>query len=334
MKNKILDSKENRKMSKKLVFTALAVMTLAFTGCGSTQTGTTTESSAAATTEEAGTVTVTHTLGETEVPKNPKNIVVAELGILDALSALGVEVAGVPNSSALPEYLGEYADESVYTNVGSLKELDMEAIYALEPELIIIGGRQADYYEELSEIAPTINLAVDNTNYMESFKSNMNYLGQIFGKEAEVAEKVAAVEESVEALTAKATDMDVTGLIALANDGTFSVYGSGSRFGIIHDTFGIKPVDETIAVSTHGQNASFEYIVEQNPDYLFVVDRSAVAGGGTSAEQLFNNDLIKTTNAYKNDRIAYLDANVWYTSGGGFTSTETMVNEIATALEK
>lgn len=324
-------------MNKKLVFTALTVMTLAFTGCGaqtSTQVPATSTEATVETAEETGTVTVVHSLGETPVPKNPKNIVVLELGILDALSALEVEVAGVPLSSALPEYLNSYTDESVYTNVGSLKELDMEAIYALEPELIIIGGRQADYYEELSKIAPTINLAVDNTDYMASFKTNMDYLGQIFGKEAEVAEKVAAVEEKVEALTEKATEMDVTGLIALANDGAFSVYGPGSRFGIIHDTFGIKPVDETIEVSTHGQNASFEYIVEQDPDYLFVVDRAAVAGGGTSAEELFSNELMTTTSAYKNDNIVYLDANVWYTAGGGFTGTETMVDEISTALDK
>lgn len=318
-------------MNKKLVFTALAAMTLAFTGCGAqTEAG---EVAAVENQVEAETVTVKHDLGETQVPKNPKNIVVAELGILDALQVLDVEVAGVPTSSKLPAYLNEYAGEGV-ENVGSLKELDMEAIYALQPELIIIGGRQADYYEELSKIAPTISLAVDNANYMESFKTNMNYLGEIFGKEEEVAEKVAAVEANVEALKAKAAEKDVNGLIALANDGAFSVYGPGSRFAIIHDTFGIKPVDETIAVSTHGQNASFEYVVEQNPDYLFVVDRAAVAGGGTSAAQLFDNDLIKTTDAYKNDHIIYLDANVWYTSGGGFTSTEIMVNEISGALDK
>ena len=314
-------------MNKKLVFTALAAMTLAFTGCGHSHD----ESNVTA---KAETVVVTHSLGETEVPKNPENIVVFDLGILDALTALDVEVAGVPLSGSLPEYLSEYKDESVYTNVGSLKELDMEAIYALEPELIVIGGRQADYYEDLSAIAPTVNLAIDNTDYMASFKSNMNDLGEIFDKEAEVEEKVAAIEEKVNALNEKATEMDVNGLIALANDGAFSVYGSGSRFGIIHDTFGIKPVDETIESSTHGQTASFEYIVEQNPDYLFVVDRGVVTGGNTSAQELFDNELMKTTAAHQNDHIVYLDANVWYTAGGGFTSTVQMVDEVSAGLEK
>lgn len=328
-------------MSKKLLAAALATVSVVFTGCATSNavenTQTTVETSKEAEkveVEEAGTVKVTHTSGETEVAKNPKNVVVFELGVLDALSALDVEVAGVPSSSVFPEYLSQYSDESTYANVGGLKDLDMEAIYELEPELIIIGGRQADYYEELSEIAPTINLAIDNTDYMASFEANMTYLGEIFDKEELVAEKVEAINSRVEELTAKIAEMNVTGLITLANDGAFSVYGSGSRFGIIHDTFGIKPVDESIEASTHGQNASFEYIVEQNPDYVFVVDRSAVAGGTTSAQQLFDNDLIKTTSAYQNDHIIYLDAAVWYTAGGGFTGTEKMVSEIEAALEK
>ncbi len=318
------------KMSKKLLFAVLAAMTLTVaTGCGQNTEAHDINTEVVAT----ETVTVTHKLGETEVVKNPKNVVVFELGILDALAALDVEVTGVPLSGSLPEHLSQYQDENVYTNVGSLKELDMEAIYGLEPELIIIGGRQADYYEELSEIAPTIQLAVDNTDYMASFKSNMDYVGQIFGKEAEVAEKINAVEEKVEALKEKVTEMDVTGLIALANDGEFSVYGAGSRFGIIHDTFGIKPVDETIDnTTTHGQKASFEYVVEQNPDYLFVVDRGAVTGGASSAQELFSNELMKTTDAYQNDNIVYLDASVWYTAGGGITSTEQMVDEVATGV--
>ena len=166
-------------MNKKLLLTmmtAVGVMVTA-TGCSSAVnaevgSATSTETSVAT---ETKTVKVVHALGETEVPKNPQNIVVLELGILDALDALEITPTGLPLSGQLPGYLSHLQDESLYTNVGSLKELDMEKIFEIEPELIIIGGRQADYYEELSKIAPTINLAVDNTNYMASFETNMNY---------------------------------------------------------------------------------------------------------------------------------------------------------------
>ena len=327
-------------MNKKLLLSALTIMTLAFTGCSSASSTTgsnvAVESPAAteeATAEEAGTVTVVHALGETEVPKNPKNVVVMDFGILDAMDALGIEVAGLPLSGTVPEYLSAYANEEVYTNVGSLKEIDLEKVFEIEPELIIIGGRQASYYEELSKIAPTVQLSVDASDYMNSFTTSMNYLGEIFGKEEEVATKLEAVQASMKEIAEKAAAKDANGLIVLSNGDAFSVYGKGSRFGIIHNEFGIKPVDETIEVSTHGQNASFEYIVEQNPDYLFIIDRTAATGGEGAATVLFDNELIQSTDAYKNGRIVYLDPVVWYTSGGGFTSTEIMLEEISNALD-
>lgn len=281
---------------------------------------------------EGETVTITHTSGETEVTKNPKKVIVFDYGVLDALDALEVEVIGVVKAS-LPDYLNKY-DSDNYEAVGSLKEPDMEKIYEIQPDLIIISGRQADYYEELSKIAPTINLSILNTDYMGSFRGNMETLGQIFDKEKEVENKLAEVEKSIKNLSEKATELNVNGLITLANDGEFSVYGEGSRFGIIHQEFGIKPVDTTIEDSTHGVKSTFEYIVEKNPNYLFVVDRTAVTGGSKSAKELFENELMKKTDAYKNGNIVYLDAAVWYTAIGGFTSTETMVDEISKAVLK
>ena len=277
------------------------------------------------------TITITHELGETPVTTNPQKVVVFDYGILDALDSLGVNVTGVVQSG-LPDYLTKYAGEE-YSSIGTLKEPDMEAIFALTPDLIIISGRQADYYEELNKIAPTIHLGIDNADYLGSFKSNMDILGQIFGKEKEVASKVEEIEKAIAELNAKVTEKNINGLITLANDGAFSVYGQESRFGIIHKEFGVTPVDTTIDSGTHGQKATFEYVAEKNPQYLFVVDRAAVTGGNTSAKELFDNELVARTDAYKNDNIVYLDPTIWYTSVGGFTSTLRMVEEVDAAIK-
>ncbi|MDB2110331.1 siderophore ABC transporter substrate-binding protein [Clostridium paraputrificum] len=274
-------------------------------------------------------ITVTHKLGETEVPKNPSRVIVFDYGIADALNTLDVEIIGLPKSS-LPSLLSKYEDGK-YENVGSLKEPDMEKVYELKPDLIIMSGRLESYYEELNKIAPTIYLGVDNTDYLGSFKKNMETLGQIFDKEKDVKAQVAKVEEAISKVNEKAEG--VNALIALANDNAFSVYGEGSRFGIIHKEFGIEAVDKTIESSTHGQKASFEYILDKNPDYLFVIDRAAVTGGNTSAKEMFDNEIIKKTDAYKNGNIVYLDADVWYTISGGIESTQKMVDEVLEALK-
>ena len=274
-------------------------------------------------------ITVTHKLGETEVPKNPSRVIVFDYGIADALNTLDVEIIGLPKSS-LPSLLSKYEDGK-YENVGSLKEPDMEKVYELKPDLIIMSGRLESYYEELNKIAPTIYLGVDNTDYLGSFKKNMETLGQIFDKEKDVKAQVAKVEEAISKVNEKAEG--VNALIALANDNAFSVYGEGSRFGIIHKEFGIEAVDKTIESSTHGQKASFEYILDKNPDYLFVIDRAAVTGWNTSAKEMFDNEIIKKTDAYKNGNIVYLDADVWYTISGGIESTQKMVDEVLEALK-
>ncbi|WP_226670921.1 siderophore ABC transporter substrate-binding protein [Metabacillus litoralis] len=274
-------------------------------------------------------ITITHQLGETTFMTNPEKVVVFDFGILDSLDKLGVNVTGLPQEN-IPDYLSKYEGDE-YISVGSLKEIDYEKLSEVAPDLIIISGRQGDFYKELSEIAPTIFMGVDTTKYMESFEENMNTLGKIFNKQEEVKTEIAAIKETISSVGEAAADKKA--LVVLLNDGSVSAYGSGSRFGIIHDVMGVPAADENIEASTHGQKVTFEYIVEKDPDYLFVVDRTAVVGGETSAEEALENELIQGTKAYKNDHIVYLDPAIWYLSGGGLVSVSEMAKEIETGLQ-
>lgn len=280
---------------------------------------------------ESETLTITHELGETKVKKNPEKVVVFDFGILDSMDKLGIEATALPKVT-IPSYLSKFEDEK-YENVGSLKEPDFEKISEIQPDLIIISARQMDLYDQFSEIAPTIYLGVDTSKYMESFTKNTETLGKIFGKEAEVEKELAQVDESIKGLHEKASASGKNALIVLANEGKVSAFGPSSRFGLIHDVFGFEPVDNNLEVSTHGQSISFEYIVEKDPDYLFVIDRGAAVGGESSAKQVIENDLVKNTKAYKEGNIVYLDPDYWYLSGGGLVSVQEMVNEVEGSLK-
>ena len=79
---------------------------------------------------------------------------------------------------------------------------------------------------------------------------------------------------------------------------------------------------------------TFEYVLDKNPDYLFVVDRSAAIGdGGEEASDVLDNALIHQTNAYKNNTIFYLDSELWYLASGGLYSTLAMIEEVSGFLE-
>jgi iron complex transport system substrate-binding protein len=319
-----------------LVMAAMIMFVLA--ACGTNEKASTDAESVEASTSsndssEAKEITVKHELGETVVKKNPKNVVVFDFGALDTLDKLGVEVAGVAKGSSLPGYLSKYEDDK-YKNVGSLKEPDFETIYGMEPELILISGRQSAAYEELNKIAPTVFIGVDNANYMESFTDNVVLIGEIFGKEDAAADELTKINDKMAGLQEMTKTDDKKGLLTLTTGGKLSAYGAGSRFGIIHDVFGVKQADENIEASTHGMNVTFEYIAEKNPDYLFIIDRDQAIGEDAKASEVFNNDLVDRTNAAKEGKLIYLDPTVWYLSGGGLTSVAQQVDEVKAGLEQ
>lgn len=318
-------------MKKYLVTLMITILALLTAACGVNNTNSN-EEAAAQNTNSNETVTVSHELGETTVQKNPEKIIVFDFGALDSLDQMGIDITGLPKSGTIPPYLAKYEGEK-YENIGSLKEPDFEKIATIGPDLIIISGRQAELYEEFSEIAPTISVQLDLNNYIESFQKNMKMLGEIFGKEEFVEAELAKIDEQIEQINSEVSALGQNALVVLVNEGKVSAYGPKSRFGIIHDVLGFIPVDDSIEVTTHGQSISFEYIVEKNPDYLFVVDRTAVVGGEGSAQEVIENDLVKNTNAYQQGNIVYLDPNYWYLSGGGLVSVAEMVNQVAEAIK-
>ena len=82
--------------------------------------------------EATSTVVVTDANGEkVELNKNPERVVVFDYGVADIIKNLGVDIVGLPKDGKLPEILSVYADDK-YTNVGSLKETNFEAVEALK----------------------------------------------------------------------------------------------------------------------------------------------------------------------------------------------------------
>ena len=286
---------------------------------------------APATEAKAATMTIKHNAGETVVNMNPQRVVSFDFGSLDTLEALGVEVIGIPKAN-IPAYLAKYKDDK-YVNFGGLKEPDFEAVYKAKPDFIVLSDRQVNLYDQFAEIAPSVNFNIDINDYMNSLEYHTLTLGKLFGKEDTAKAQLDDLKAQIEAIKTQTKDMPDRALIVLANDGKISAYGPGSRFGFIHDTLGFKPADDKIEVSRHGQNITFEYVMNLDPEYIFVIDRSAVVGNSeTAAKDLIENDLVKNTQAFKNGKIVYLDPNVWYLSGGGLKSTQSMVDDIKKAL--
>lgn len=268
-----------------------------------------------------------------DVPVNPEKVVIFDMGLLDTFEVLDSKdkVVGTVTQS-LPDYLSSFGDSDV-VSVGSLKEPDLEAVYELDPDLILISGRQLDFLDELDKIAPTLYLSVDLENYWDSFAENMQTIGQILLMEEQVEAELDSIQKEMGALQEAAQDSGKSTLVTILNEGSLSAFGEHSRYGMLYEEFGFIPVDNSIESSIHGQSISYEYILQENPDLLFVVDRSQAIGGDTSISDLSLNPVIQETRAYLQDAIIYLDADLWYLSGGGLQSIQLMIQEVQNQVE-
>ncbi len=276
-------------------------------------------------------ISVKHAQGETTVPASPKKVLVFDPASLDMLDALGVEVAGVP-TGRLPGHLSKYGSDR-YEKIGTLFEPDYEAVNAAEPDLIIVGGRSRAKYHDLAKIAPTIDLSPSEGNFVGSVTQNLKLLARIFGKQAQADALVAKLESSIANL--RQDDPKVgKGLLVLTTGGKMSAYGPGSRFGMLHSEFGIMPAVEGLATTNHGQAISSEFIAKTNPDWLFVIDRDAAIGQQGAAKAVLDNELVAQTTAWKKGHVVYLDPANWYVVGGGITSLQANVDQIARAIGK
>lgn len=316
---------------KKIVLGFLVIASLGLAACGNNE-AQTSETTASSTVATDTMLTVKDSNGESvEVQQNPEKVVVFDNGSLDTLDALGVgdKVIGAATKN-LPAYLEKYQEVE---SAGGIKEPDLEKINEMQPDLIIISGRQSDYKEQLNQIAPTLYLAMDAEKPWESMQENVTTLAKIFDKEKEAEEKLTDLTKQIDEVKEKASTLDQTALVTLVNEGQLSAYGSGSRFGLVHDLFGFKQADDQIEASTHGQSVSYEYVLEKNPGILFVIDRTKAIGGDTSNDNVAANELVAQTDAGKNDQVISLQPDVWYLSGGGLESMNLMIEDVNQALK-
>ncbi len=328
-----------------LAFALLLAMGLA--ACSSTSDASSSESSsdAAASEDAASSESAAETItiqsldasGETidlEVPYDPERIAVLDMASLDIIDGLGMGDRVVGSASTSIDYLQSYIDSDDVSNLGTIKEADYEAVAACEPDIIFIGGRLAESYETLSEIAPVVYLATDtDTGVVQSVSNNATTVASLFGLEDEVATLMADFDDRIAALQEAAAGH--TALVTLYTSGSVNVLGNDGRCSIIGNEIGFDNLAAGETTSTHGNEISFETIVEEDPEYIFVLNRDAAIGsdGSEQAQDVVENELTVETQAYQNGNIIYLEhPAVWYTAEGGITALDYMLADLESAL--
>ena len=303
----------------------------------------------------ANEVKVDHAQGQTILSAVPEKAAVFDMASLDILNAIGVNaVAGVPKNpegpSNFPEHIGKYAEDG-YTAVGTLFEPDVDALKALSPDLIIVGGRSRNQFDAVKEIAPTIDMTAQGTDIAAIAVQNTTKLGQIFGAEDRAAEQVTELEAAVAALREQGKSAG-KGLVLFTAGKGISAHAPGSRFGSVYEFVGIPSVLDPVESGEVGprpepgtpeaeaaakkQAEQLAAALSANPDWIFVLDRSAAVGSEPSniAERLKEDKAVTATKAWQDGHVVYLDAKTWYLVGAGIDALTASAEDIRAEMTK
>jgi iron complex transport system substrate-binding protein len=267
--------------------------------------------------------------GVKNAPQYPENVAVFDFSVLDSLTALEVKVQGLVQPVTLA-YLKDAAAGTI--PVGSLFEPDFEAVFAMQPDLIIAGGRSSEQVPELAKIAPALDMTVWADTVDEGLARLAAY-GEIFGREDQAKTLSEAFTKKVDATKTLAAEKG-SALILMTNGPKVSGYGAGGRFGWLHTKLGLKEAVPNLEKTTHGEAISFEFIRDAKPEILIVVDRLAAIGqNGASAQTTLDNPLVHETPAWKSGRVIYLSSGPIYIASGGIQSMNLIVDEILAGLK-
>ena len=256
------------KRLKSLMLLGVTIATLGLvTGCSGNSNN---ESSK----DESQTRIVQSVKGEVEIPANPKRIVDIS-GSSEELALLGHTPVGTANvdsyeTDKVPSYVQDKLGDAKVVGHSMMDTMDIEAILAAEPDLIIMVPRQEKIYDQLKEIAPVVMLE-DRSN---DWEAKLKDVAALFGQEEEAQKWLdnyyAKAEEIGKEI--KEANGDQTYLTVLASSGQFMVFTEGGIGTVLKEDMKLPqpanmPEQDSITLPT----VTMEGLTEIDADHIIVI---------------------------------------------------------------
>ncbi len=296
--------------------------------------------------ESPQTVEITDIYGVVTAPVNPKVVVALDNRTFETLHDWGIAVAAAPKAVMPPD--SPFVKDDAVVDIGNHKEPNLEALAALNPDLVIVGQRFGTFYDDIKTLVP--NATVINLNFdvsvsaekpgeslVNGLKNSTEALGKIFDKNDEAKELIAKFDRGIAELKAAYNGSDkVMSVVVSGGNIGFSAPRSGRVWGPMYDIFGWAPALEVgDASSDHrGDDVSVEAIAQSNPDWLFVLDRDASTSGESvpAKDVIDQSPALKNTTAISKNQIVYAPADT-YTNESIQTYLE-LFGDLSKALAK
>ena len=146
-------------ISRPLVPAAVALTAVvALAGCGSPASS----DADAAPADAASSVTVEDNRGTLTLDSPPASVVALDNRTFETLSDWGIQLAAAP--VALMPATNPYSEDASIADIGLHSEPNLELIVAAEPDVVVIGQRFTQYYDDIAALVPEATLMGDREN--------------------------------------------------------------------------------------------------------------------------------------------------------------------------
>ncbi len=280
------------KAMKSLLFALMLTIILALAACGNESEQAPAEPEASNTevevenTEEAESTsyTVEHAMGTAELDGTPQRVVILTNEGTEALLSLGVTPVGAVSSWTGDPWYEHISDQMEgVQEVGTESEPNLEAIAALQPDLIIGNKmRQEAVYEQLSAIAPTVFAETLRGNW----KINYELYAEAVNKKEEGQKVLDAYADRIASFQEKAGDkLDQEISMIRFMGGDVRIYQKDSFSGVILDEIGFARPESQDVDEFAIMGATKEMIPQMDGDLLFYFTYETGDGEGSKVEE-------------------------------------------------
>lgn len=223
----------------------------------------------AVTTTEASDFPVT--VGNLTLEAAPQRIVSMSASATDTLFAIGAgdRVVAVDNFSDHP------ADTASLDKVDAFQP-NVEAISALEPDLVIISYDPGNLVEQLNTLSIPVFTAYAVSN-LDGAYEQIEQIGALVGRLAEAAQLTATMQSEITALVAGITDVDPPITYFYELDPTLYSVTSNTFIGGVMSLLGLSNIADGVQPGNDYPQLSAEVIVERNPDLIVLADTKCCA---------------------------------------------------------
>jgi iron complex transport system substrate-binding protein len=307
---------------------ALAVaVALTLTACGgASEAGSGAQASASA--DAAFPRTVGHAMGETEIPERPERVVVLDTGELDTALSLGVTPVGAVTTAVSDDFLSYLAERAAGVEVvGTIAEPNLEAIAALQPDLILSNKkRHEDLYDELSQIAPTVFAERVGAVWKDNFLLDAEALG-LEGHAEQLLEEYEADAAELGESMADPAGTTVSALRFV--EGSIRVYTAQSFIGTVLADIGLDQLELPTADVPTFAELSPEELTRADAEIVLYSSYGPVEDSGAAAAVA--GPLWPRLTAVAEDRAHNVEDDVFFT-GIGLTAATLMVEDLREKL--